>query len=481
MVMRGLRMSSYCFFFLTNFFLLLLNISAGVSALSRLDFPPDFVFGAGVSAYQHEGAAAEDGRKPSIWDTFVHQGKTFDKGTGDIAADQYHKYKEDVKLMHKMGLEAFRFSISWSRLIPDGHGAVNPKGLNYYNNLINELISYGIEPHVTLSHFDYPQALQDEYKGFENRKFIEDFTAYADVCFKEYGDRVKTWITFNEPNIVGYGFTGCSSPFGVNCSVGAPVPEPYKATHNIILSHVAAVHLYRTKYQEKQKGQIGITLLTFWFEPVTNSVLDIAATEKEIAFSIDWFMEAIVYGRYPAIMRQRLGSTLPHFTENETNMLTGSFDFIGLNHYQIVKVDQHSATPSEHEGGSIPKLVEYIKEKYKNPTVFIHENGYSTEGDDDPSSPASYIDTKRIECLHKNIQSMLPTIRNGTNLKGYFVWSFLDGLEVFGGYGKHFGLYGVDFNDRNRRRYPRLSTYWYTSFLAKNGRKTETSSLLFAQ
>ncbi|PIA35577.1 hypothetical protein AQUCO_03500146v1 [Aquilegia coerulea] len=477
------------------------------SGFSRLDFPPDFVFGAGSSAYQVEGAAAEDGRKPSMWDTFVHAGKAYGNGTGDIAADQYHKYKEDVKLMHEMGLDAYRFSISWSRVIPDGHGAVNPKGLNYYHNLINELVSYGIEPHVTLSHFDIPQALQDDYKGFESPKFIKDFTAYADLCFKEYGDRVKNWITFNEPNIVGYGFTSCSNP--INCEPDDPIADPYKATHNVILSHVSAVHLYRTKYQENQKGKIGITLLAFWYEPLTNSALNIAATKEKIAFLIDWFMEPIVYGRYPAIMRQSLGSSLPHFTKKESNLLKGSFDFIGLNHYAIVKVDESTARPSVQDDKlidtrahalpagrfklleknlfrlkapeqnsseiGIPKMLRYIKEQYKNPTVLIHENGYATENDD-PFSPASYNDTKRIEFIRNNIQSLLKSIRNGSNLKGYFVWSFMDCFESFGGYITHFGLIGVDFKDTNRTRYPRLSSYWYSSFLSNNTRKIKTSS-----
>ncbi|PIA46227.1 hypothetical protein AQUCO_01500030v1 [Aquilegia coerulea] len=274
-------------------------ITTRTSVLSRLDFPSDFVFGAGSSAYQVEGATAEDGRKPSIWDTFTQEGKTADKGTGDIAADQYHQYKEDVKLMHKMGLDAYRFSISWSRIIPDGHGSVNPKGVIYYNNLIDELVSYGIEAHVTLSHFDIPQALQDEYEGILSPKFIEDFTAYADVCFKEFGDRVKSWMTFNEPNIQTVTGNGmgmmppgrCSYPFGFgNCSKGDSTTEPYLAAHNILLSHAAAVHVYRTNYQEKQKGKIGITLLAFWFEPMTNLTQDVAATERICDFQLGWYV-----------------------------------------------------------------------------------------------------------------------------------------------------------------------------------------------
>ncbi|KAF9623055.1 hypothetical protein IFM89_036191 [Coptis chinensis] len=520
-------------FFLFLFLCFFLYASAGAvddstNVLSRLDFPPDFVFGAGTSAYQVEGATAEDGRKPSIWDTFVSDGRTPGKSTGDIASDQYHKYKDDVKLMHKMGLDAYRFSISWSRLIPDGHGAVNPKGLEYYNNLIDELVGYGIEAHVTLSHFDTPQVLQDEYEGFLSPKFIEDFTAYADVCFKEYGDRVKTWITFNEPNIltlagndVGLMAPGrCSYPFGINCSKGDSTTEPYLGAHNILLSHAAAVHLYRTKYQEKQRGQIGITLEGFWFEPQTNSPQDVTATKRALDFHLGWFLDPLVYGRYPAIMREIVGSRLPNFTENDSKLLKGSFDIIGLNHYCGFYL-QDFPRPSDKYGSDyfrdisvkpsfaggaytalrngllvrdftrlkadglivgwgLQRLLDYVKVKYKNPAAVIHENGYPMIGDGS-SDPANRNDTARIEFLQTYIGNLLPSIRNGSNVKGYFVWSFVDCFEALGGYNSHFGLYGVDFNDKDRQRYPRHSAQWYSTFLEKTGSKTKKSSYLYSE
>ncbi|PIA46230.1 hypothetical protein AQUCO_01500033v1 [Aquilegia coerulea] len=497
--------------------------------LSRLDFPPGFVFGAGTSAYQVEGATAEDGRKPSIWDTFTHDGKTPDKGTGDIAADQYHQYKDDVKLMHKMGVDAYRFSISWSRLIPDGHGAVNPKGVNYYNNLINELVSYGIEAHVTLSHFDIPQALEDEYEGLLSPKFIEDFTAYVDVCFKEYGDRVKSWMTFNEPNALTLGGYDmgmmppgrCSYPFGVsNCSKGDSTTEPYVAGHNILLSHAAAVHLYRTKYQEKQKGQIGITLLAFWFEPMTNSPQDVAASKRMLDFHIGWFLDPLVHGNYPAIMRKIVGSRLPNFTKNDLKHLKGSFDFIGLNQYSAFYIkdlprrsdDQYGSdyvrdvsVTGLYENGmlakdftrfliadqkagegwpvtpwSIQRVLDYMKLKYKNPASVIHENGYAMT-DNDLSNPPTRNDTERIEFIQAYIAALLPSIRNGSNIRGYFVWSFLDCFEVAGGYTNHFGLYEVDFKNKERRRYPKQSVQWYTNFLAKTGKKNRSTGSLYSE
>ncbi|KAF9623057.1 hypothetical protein IFM89_036193 [Coptis chinensis] len=494
------------------------------SVLSRHDFPPGFVFGAGTSAYQVEGATAEDGRKPSIWDTFTQGGRTPDKGTGDIASDQYHKYKDDVKLMHKMGLDAYRFSISWSRLIPDGHGAVNPKGLNYYNNLIDQLVSYGIEPHVTLNHFDIPQALQDEYEGYLSPKFIEDFTAYADVCFKEFGDRVNTWMTFNEPNIwtIGGNSVGmmppgrCSYPFGVNCTKGDSTTEPYIGAHIILLSHAAAVHLYRTTYQEKQRGQIGITLLGFWFEPMTNSPQDIAAAKRTLDFLVGWFLEPLVYGRYPAVMRKIIGSRLPYFKENEQEQIKGSFDFIGLNHYCGFYVQDVPKSLDKYGrdyfrdmsaksaftdglqlrltegwapdmkpdgmivGWGLRRLLDYVKVNYNNPATFIHENGYPMNVDDS-SNTASRNDTERIEYLKIYIENLLLSVRNGSNARGYFVWSFLDVFEALGGYTSHFGLYGVDFSNKDRRRYTRQSVHWYTTFLAKTGSRTETSKSFFVQ
>ncbi|XP_077212366.1 beta-glucosidase 31-like isoform X2 [Tasmannia lanceolata] len=467
-----------------------------------------------------EGAAAEDGRKPSIWDTYANAGKVLDKSTGEVAADQYHKYKDDVKLMHEMGLDAYRFSISWSRLIPDGNGAVNPKGLEYYNNLINQLIIHGIEAHVTLNHFDLPQALEDEYGGYLSPKFIEDFTAYADICFKEFGDRVRSWSTFNEPNIqtvIGYDLGAfppehCSYPFGLNCSKGNSSTEAYTAAHNILLSHSAAVQLYREKYQEKQKGHVGITLLGFWFEPLTQSPEDIAATQRWIDFHHGWFLDPLVYGDYPAIMRKIVGSRLPSFTEGESKKLKGSFDFIGFNHYLVLYVQDMPAVSDKKQkdyvrdisatitfgNGSfgedfsrlkssqmpaapwaMQRMLEYIKVHYKNPAVVIHENGY-VDFSTSSTSPNAHDDAERADYLRGYIESLLLSIRNGSNARAYFVWSFMDCFELMFGYSARYGLYGVDFHDKDRKRYPRLSAHWYSSFLGVSGPERRSSSYLYS-
>ncbi|KAB2606617.1 beta-glucosidase 11-like [Pyrus ussuriensis x Pyrus communis] len=395
-----------------SFFLcfLLIKLSLCADKYSRDDFPPGFVFGASSSAYQVEGAADQDGRTPSILDTYAQAGH-FDGATGDVACDQYHKYKEDVQLMVDTGLEAYRFSISWSRLIPNGRGPINPKGVQYYNNLIDELISHGIEPHVTLHHSDLPQALEDEYGGWVSRKIVKDFTTYADVCFKNFGDRVLHWTTMNEPNafvLVGYdlGFLPpqrCSAPFGVNCSRGNSSTEPYMATHNILLSHASAARLYKKVYKNRQHGYIGINIYGFWFVPLTKTSEDELATQRAMDFYFGWFLNPLVFGDYPDVMKKIAGSRLPVFTSLESRSVMGSFDFIGVNHYStlyvkdytsILKMEirdytadsavlmsalQNDTSPFEFPitPWGLQGLLEYVKQNFGNPPLYIHENGLS--------------------------------------------------------------------------------------------------------
>ncbi|VAI19669.1 unnamed protein product [Triticum turgidum subsp. durum] len=478
---------------------------AAAATITRGDFPPGFIFGTGSSSYQVEGAVAEDGRKPSIWDTFTHSGQFVDGATADVTADQYHKYKEDVKLLSDMGVDAYRFSIAWPRLIPDGRGAVNPKGLEYYNNLIDELLAHGIQPHVTIYHFDFPQALQDEYNGMLSRKFIDDYTAYAEVCFKNFGDRVKYWSTVNEPNIEPIGGYDqgilpprrCSFPFGaLSCDNGNSTTEPYIVAHHLLLAHASAASLYKEKYQAKQGGKIGLTLLGWWYEPATQTPEDIAAAERMNDFHVGWYMHPLVHGDYPPVMRKNVGSRLPSFTGEELKRVLGSFDFVGFNHYIAVyvkadlsmlddelrdymgdaavqydmpflkknqllfglKSDFMTSTP-----WALKKMLEHLQLKYKNPIVMIHENGAASIAD--PSAGNAPDDEFRSQYLQDYIEATLESSRNGSNVQGYFVWSFLDVFEYLFGYRMGFGLYGVDFNSEERTRYQRHSAKWFTSFL----------------
>ncbi|KAL2337100.1 hypothetical protein Fmac_011546 [Flemingia macrophylla] len=475
--------------------LVLVILHPGSHALSRDDFPPDFVFGASTSAYQVEGAANEDGRKPSIWDTFSLAGNgNMYEGDGNVACDQYHKYKEDVQLMANMGLEAYRFSISWSRLIPDGRGQVNPKGLQYYNNLINELTTHGIQPHVTLHHWDTPQTLEDEYGGWVSRRFVKDFTNFADVCFREFGDRVKYWSTVNEANvqaIFGYDVgmlppQRCSMFSTVNCTRGNSSTEPYLVAHHMLLAHASAARLYRKKYQGIQHGLIGFNLLPFGLVPLTDSIDDVSATQRAQEFLIGWFMNPFAFGDYPDIMKKYVGSRLPSFTQKESNLVKGSIDFIGINFYYSfyvknshsslhkdngdyltdISVEMRRYIPNDNSTYQVPitpeifiGLLDSLKNAYGNIPIYIHENGQQTPYN------SSLEDWPRVKYLQEYIGCLADALRSGFNVKGYFVWSFMDVFELLEGYKSSFGLYYVDRNDPSLRRLPKLSAEWYSEFL----------------
>ncbi|XP_065637711.1 furostanol glycoside 26-O-beta-glucosidase isoform X2 [Quercus suber] len=302
---------------------------SGPQVVKRIDFPFDFTIGASTSALQTEGAGDEGGRGPSTWDRFIQDGV----GERDIAVDSYNRYKEDVQLLKKMGVDAYRFSIAWLRILPKGtvSGGVNQEGIDFYNNFINELLQNGITPFVTLFHFDLPQALQDEYDGFLNRRIVDDFKNYADLCFQTFGDRVKHWTTINEPQVFGqYGYKMGSSNPNPN-----PTTDPYLATHHIILAHAAAAKLYKKKYQATQGGEIGISLVCQWFEPETRYHYDKDAADRAVDFLMGWYMDPLVYGDYPFVMKVLVRNALPKFSEEEKELVKGAYDFIGVNYYTL--------------------------------------------------------------------------------------------------------------------------------------------------
>ncbi|KFK40642.1 hypothetical protein AALP_AA2G023000 [Arabis alpina] len=341
---------------------------------SSSPFPSDFLFGAASAAYQHEGAYLTDGKGLNNWDVFTHEnpGKILDGSNGDIASDQYHRFMEDIQSMIHLGVNSYRLSISWSRILPKGRfGGTNYLGIKHYNSLIDALIKNGIKPLVTLNHFDYPQVFEDKFKSWLSPAMQLEFGYLADICFKHFGDRVKHWITLNEPNqqiLLSY-IKGlfppnrCSMPYG-NCSQGNSETEPFivahnmilahtKAVqiyktkyqgnsetepfivaHNMILAHTKAVQIYKTKYQKAQRGIIGIVAQTSWFEPISNSLADKKAAERAQSFYSNWILDPVVYGRYPKEMVHILGSALPQFSSNEMNNLKNlKSDFLGINHY----------------------------------------------------------------------------------------------------------------------------------------------------
>ncbi|XAR63410.1 Beta-primeverosidase [Bertholletia excelsa] len=476
-----------------------------VSWYNRSSFPAGFVFGTASSAYQYEGAAKEDGKGPSIWDTFTHiPGKIANGSNGDVAVDFYHRYKEDIKLMKFIGMDAFRLSISWSRVLPRGKlsGGVNEKGIAFYNNLINELLSNGIQPFVTIFHWDLPQALEDEYGGFLSPRIVDDFRDLAELCFERFGDRVKHWITLNEPWSYAYGAydvgllaPGRCSPWMGNCSTGNSGTEPYTVAHHLLLSHAAAVKVYKEKYQGYQKGQIGITLVSHWMVPYSNSQTDIKAAQRALDFMYGWFIHPLTYGDYPRSMRTLVGKRLPVFTAKQAKSLVGSFDFLGLNYYTANYASNIPATKTvnisytadslvnqttERNGMTIgrptgvptfymyPKglkqLLAYTKEKYKDPIIYITENGMGDANN--VTTKQGIKDPQRVYFYQQHLRSLQAAIGAGVKVKGFFAWSFLDNFEWHSGFTQRFGIAYVDFND-GLKRYPKASALWFKKFLRK--------------
>ncbi|GLJ32787.1 hypothetical protein SUGI_0660180 [Cryptomeria japonica] len=481
-----------------------LSLVTGYTRFGRKAFPPDFVFGLGSAAYQYEGAAREDGKGQSIWDTFAHTpGKIVDNSNGDVADDQYHRYKDDVKLLADLGVDSYRFSIAWTRIFPNGRGKVNTKGIAYYNNLIDELLKHGIRPFVTIFHWDLPQALQDEYGGFLSEKIIKDFVNYADVCFKAFGDRVKNWVTINElisVSVYGYNYGSlapgrCSKAVG-NCSAGNSAIETYIVNHNLILSHAATVKLYRDNYQKTQKGIIGITLVTHWFLPHSNTLADQRASRRALDFFFGWYMDPLTRGEYPTTMRAILGARLPRFTEEQSKLVKGSFDFLGINYYTgMYAIDDSSIqNPLNNnftqdaratlvyerngvligpQGGAdwlhvyprgIRELLNYVKDKYNNPPVYLTENGIDDSYNLSMTMQERLNDTWRINYHSKHLLYLALAIKDGCNVKGYYGWTFMDDFEWSGGFQSKMGFYYVERNNNLTRR-ARASAHWFKDFL----------------
>ncbi len=453
-------------------------------------FPKDFIWGTATSSYQIEGGAALDGKGPSIWDAFSSiPGKIFEGGTGDVACDHYHKFKEDVQLMKNMGVKAYRFSIAWARVMPTGKDTVNEKGIQFYSDLIDELLKADITPWVTLYHWDLPLALQLEDDGWLGTAIVDHFAAYANLCFERFGDRVKNWITLNEPWVVailGYG-QGVFAPGRTSNS------EPYLAAHHLILAHAKAVNLYRENYSY-QAGQIGITNNCDWREPLTDSQQDKAAAERALEFFLAWFADPIYKGDYPAVMKERLGERLPNFSAAEKEMMLGTSDFFGLNHYTTMYAAHDDGTGKNQNvygnGGisedqavdlsldknwkltnmnwavvpwGCKKLLAWIDERYGQPEIIITENGCAYV---DELVDGEVDDQERLDFYKGYLQACQQAISEGIKLKGFFAWSFMDNFEWASGYSKRFGLHYVDFETLERT--PKKSALWFKDAIAQN-------------
>lgn len=455
-------------------------------------FPENFIWGTATSAYQIEGAYREDGRGLSIWDAFSHiPGKVLNGDSGDIACNHYHRFEEDVALMKEMGVTAYRFSISWSRLIPQGRGDINESGIAFYNRLINKLLDNNIQPWVTLFHWDLPLALQLEIDGLLNPDIADYFANYANLCFTRFGDRVKRWITLNE--------AWCSAMLGHGMGIKAPgrrsINEPYIVGHNLLRAHGKIVDLYRHRYQKTQQGLIGIANNCDWREAKTDSIGDRAAATRALEFFLGWFADPVYLGNYPESMHIRLGERLPAFSDRERALIKDSSDFFGLNHYTTMlaeNVESNSRLRNNVRGNGgisqdqqvllhddpgwektdmgwniVPwgcrKLLEWVTARYDRPAIYITENGCAISGN---SIEECIKDSRRIDFLTAYLKECKKAIDNGVDLRGYFVWSLLDNFEWEFGYKMRFGLHHVDF--KTGQRMPRKSAGWYKTVIGKN-------------
>ncbi|KAI3888000.1 hypothetical protein MKW92_021362 [Papaver armeniacum] len=468
------------------------EISEGVS---RKDFPSDFLFGVATSAYQVEGACNEGGKGESIWDVFSRtEGKIIDGSNGDIAVDQYHQYKEDVQLMSKLGFGAYRFSISWTRIFPDGLGTqANDEGIAYYNNLINALLDKGIQPHITLYHWDLPNHLHESFGGWLSDKIVKYFAIYAETCFESFGDRVKHWITLNEPHqfaVHGYDVGTQAPGRSENPSI-----EPYVVGHHLLLAHATAVSIYKKKFKAQQGGEIGIAVDCEWAVPFSDKMEDKLAAARSLDFHFGWYLDPIYFGDYPKTMREKLGDRLPKFSDEERELLRNSIDFLGINQYTTRLIAYATTSPDpgqfyqdqqierivQYPGGEaigekaasewlyiVPwgmrSVLNYVAQKYHNPKIYITETGMDDEEDPNALLHELLDDKKRIRYYKEYLAAVSQAIKDGVDVRGFFAWSFVDNFEWDQGYTKRFGIVYVDYK-HGLRRHPKSSALWFSRFL----------------
>jgi beta-glucosidase len=449
-----------------------IGVASNVSG-AELRFPEGFLFGTATASYQIEGAVDEDGRLPSIWDTFSHTpGAVLNGETGDTACDHYHRYKEDIALMSELGVGAYRFSIAWPRIIPEGSGAVNRKGVDFYRRLVDELRSAGIKPSATLYHWDLPQSLEDA-GGWANRDTAYRYAEYAEVLFEALGGDIDFWTTLNEPY--------CSSILGYLYGVHAPGKRDalaaYRAVHHLLLAHGLALERYR---QTSLTAPIGITLNLVTPRPATARPKDAHAADRAMDQQTRMFLDPLLGKGYP----QRHLDTLPEVSmpveEGDMDLIAKPIDFLGLNYYWEDAVTYNADAPEEFRMAPqyqartemdwpiVPEgLARHIRRisDYTGGAIplYVTENG--TAMPDVPADDGETChDLDRIMYLRSHLAACLRAIRDGVDLRGYFLWSFLDNFEWAYGYSKRFGIVYCDYE--TQRRIPKDSFYFYRDVVA---------------
>ncbi|KAF8157033.1 beta-glucosidase 1A [Crassisporium funariophilum] len=477
--------------------------------MTEAKLPADFLYGYATAAYQIEGSPTTS-RTPSIWDTFTHPSSTqstlphpiADKSSGDIATDSYNRWREDVALLKKYGANAYRFSLSWSRIIDfsDGADKVNEEGVKHYRMIIEELVRVGITPCVTLYHWDLPQALHDRYGGWLDRKIVDDFVHYAKVCFEAFGDLVKHWITHNEPwciSVLGYGygvFAPGRSSNRAKSAEGDSATEPWIVSHNLILAHAYAVKHFRQHIQPTQGGAIGITLDCLWYLPYDQTPENVEAAQRGLDTRLGWFADPIYKGHYPPSLKRMLGDRLPEFTPEEVEVVRGSSDFFGLNTYttnvvqegggdefngkiktSFIRADGSELGTQSHVPwlqtypDGFRQLLNYLYKTYNKP-IYVTENGFPAKSDMLLPPAEAIHDTDRIDYFKGYTQALLDAVvEDGVEIKSYFAWSLLDNFEWMDGYGTRFGVTYVDY--KTQERYTKDSAHflkqWFEEHLEK--------------
>ncbi|KAF5008858.1 hypothetical protein FDECE_4882 [Fusarium decemcellulare] len=461
-----------------------------------MSLPKDFLWGFGTASYQIEGAVDEDGRLPSIWDTFCQKpGKIADCSSGAVACDSYHHTAEDIALLSSYGAKAYRFSVSWSRVIPLGgrNDPINEKGLSHYVNFVSDLVKAGIQPVVTLYQWDLPEALFQRYGGPLNQtEFVADFANYARILFKALGPYVKIWMTFTEPLIIstlGYN-TGLHAPG--RCSdrnkseEGDSSRECWIVGHSLLVAHGTAVKIFRQEFKPTFGGEIGVTLWALWAFPWDDSSdKDREASIRFREFNIQWFADPIYFGDYPDSMKKQLGDRLPTWTQDEIALVKGSNDFYALDYYTAIFAKHKTTEPSlddtlgnvedlqqnskgefigpETEGTWLrpsPKgfrqVLRFIHNRYQT-KIYVAENGTSIKGEDSLPLKEALNDTFRCNFIRDHLEQLVKA-RNedGVNVMMYMAWSLLDNFEWQDGYGVRFGVTYVDYKD-GTKRYPKRS------------------------
>ena len=434
-------------------------------------FDGNFVLGAATAAYQIEGSASADGRGPSIWDTFSHTpGKTINGDTGDVACDHYRRWKDDVNLMHSLSLEAYRFSIAWSRVQPNGSGAWNPMGLDFYDRLVDGLLEKSIQPHATLYHWDLPQALQDK-GGWANRDTALRFADYAETIASALGDRLVTLSTHNEPY--------CTATLGHELGKFAPgFRDPALATqvsHHLLLSHGLAMKAMRSV---SPKAALGIVLNQSPATPATDSAKDKELANLLYAKFVRWYMDPIFLGRYP----DQAG--IEHYPEvhaGDMALISAPIDFLGINYY--TRLWASASTPSvpapnalgvndmgwETYPSGLGDLLLGHLDHYRLPPIYICENGMACA---DQLRDGAVSDPARIEYVRGHLASLARARRGGVDIRGYLYWSLMDNYEWDSGYAKRFGLVHVDYPTQTRT--VKASGHWYRELIEAKQRSTAT-------